>query len=184
VLQLGHETLSYICNTSQESAAGRKAMQKELQAIQDQLAQTKKQAQAAQTAVQSIPANLYNQASPGSAPMVTKGPPSWFDSVHISMAGRSSKRRSCFASIMRSRPVPAIRPLAHCRSKIRHSITRPLYYENEFRASAQQSRIAFRAYGDIPVQHLQAYYESDFLGAGVTTNSRESNSYNLRIRQA
>jgi hypothetical protein len=35
------------------------------------LAQTKKQAQAAQTAVQSIPANLYNQASPGSAPMVT-----------------------------------------------------------------------------------------------------------------
>ena len=46
-------------------------MQKELQAMQDQLAQTKKQAQAAQTAVQSIPANLYNQASPGSAPMVT-----------------------------------------------------------------------------------------------------------------
>jgi hypothetical protein len=34
--------LSHICNTLQESAAGRKAMQKELQAMQDQLAQTKK----------------------------------------------------------------------------------------------------------------------------------------------
>ena len=61
--------MSHICNTLQESAAGRKAMQKELQAMQDQLAQ-KKLAQAAQTAVQSIPANLYNQASPGSAPTV------------------------------------------------------------------------------------------------------------------
>ena len=39
--------------------------------MQDQLAQTKKHAQAAQTAVQSVPANLYNQASPGPAPMVS-----------------------------------------------------------------------------------------------------------------
>jgi hypothetical protein len=39
--------------------------------------------------------------------------------------------------------------------------------------------------GDIdPTQHLKAYWESDFLGSGVTGNSRESNSYNLRIRQA
>ena len=39
--------------------------------------------------------------------------------------------------------------------------------------------------GDIdPAQHLAGYYETDWLGAGVTANSRESNSYNLRIRQA
>ncbi|MGC1353362.1 MAG: hypothetical protein WA858_26845, partial [Xanthobacteraceae bacterium] len=39
--------------------------------------------------------------------------------------------------------------------------------------------------GDIdPAQHLAGYYESDWLGAGVTANSRESNSYNLRLRQA
>ena len=31
---------------------------------------------------------------------------------------------------------------------------------------------------------MKGYYESDWLGAGVTANSRESNSYNLRIRQA
>ncbi len=32
--------------------------------------------------------------------------------------------------------------------------------------------------------HLSAYFESDFLGAAPTANSNESNSYNLRLRQA
>ena len=60
-----------------------------------------------------------------------------------------------------------------------------LYFENENRYSAQQSRLAIRASGDIdPAQHLTAYWENDWLGAGVTANSRESNSYNLRMRQA
>ena len=31
---------------------------------------------------------------------------------------------------------------------------------------------------------MTAYWENDWLGAGVTANSRESNSYNLRMRQA
>jgi hypothetical protein len=60
----------------------------------------------------------------------------------------------------------------------------PLYHENEWRASARQSRISVLATGDIdPAQHIQAYFETDFLGAGVTSNSRESNSYVLRLRQ-
>ena len=51
--------LSHICNTSQEGAGGRKAMQKKLQVMQDQLAQTKKQAQvmkASDAALKEIPA--------------------------------------------------------------------------------------------------------------------------------
>ena len=53
------------------------------------------------------------------------------------------------------------------------------------RFSAQQSRIALKATGDIdPAQHLKGYYEMDFLGAAPTANSRESNSYTPRIRQA
>ena len=60
----------------------------------------------------------------------------------------------------------------------------PLYNENELRFSAQQSRIAFKASGDIdPTQHVAGYYEMDFLGGAPTGNSRESNSYNPRIRQ-
>ena len=61
----------------------------------------------------------------------------------------------------------------------------PLYHEHEYRFSARQSRLTLLATGDIdPVQHLSAYYEMDFLGAGITANSRESNSYNPRILQA
>ena len=55
---------------------------------------------------------------------------------------------------------------------------------SEFRGSARQSRIGLAAEGkpsdDV---RLQGYWESDFLSAGVTSNSNESNSYTLRIRQ-
>src|ERR1700674_402760 len=61
----------------------------------------------------------------------------------------------------------------------------PLFNENELRFSAGQIRLSVLATGDIsPSQHLAAFYEQDFLGAGVTPNNRESNSYNLRIRHA
>src|SRR6516225_7444719 len=78
------------------------AMQRQLQVMQAQLAETKKQARAAaqqaqqtqaaqqQQAAQqaqgqppNIPANLYA----ADMPVPTKGPPSWFDSIHVSLAG-------------------------------------------------------------------------------------------------
>jgi hypothetical protein len=53
----------------------------------------------------------------------------------------------------------------------------------ETRFTARQSRLALLATGDIdPTTHAAAYYEMDFLGAAGTANSKESNSYNLRIR--
>src|SRR5579862_7302855 len=57
------------------------------------------------------------------------------------------------------------------------------YYPSEFRESARQSRFSFLAQGE-PWNGAKAeyYMETDFLGAGVTANSRESNSYNLRMR--
>ena len=54
---------------------------------------------------------------------------------------------------------------------------------SEFRESARQSRFSLLAqgqeYGGIKAE---AYFETDFLSAGVTSNSRESNSYTLRMR--
>jgi hypothetical protein len=166
------------------------AMQQQLQAMQAQMAQTKKQAAAAQqqantaqqeasTAqqqVQNIPPNLYN----ADLPIPTKGPPAWFDSVHISLAGsfiamEGAVRARNEASSGASDPAFGTIPLQNS----------PLWSENETRFSAQQSRIALKVTGDIdPAQHLKAYYESDWLGAANTANSRESNSYTLRIRQA
>ena len=60
-----------------------------------------------------------------------------------------------------------------------------LYHQNEWRQSGRQSRLALLIQGDVdPSQKLAAYFETDFLGTGPSSNSNESNSYNLRIRQA
>ena len=80
------------------------AMQRQLNALQAQLAQTKKQATAAgqqatkaqqQANVAQQQASASQQAGPyippdlyaADVPIPTKGPPSWFDSIHLSMAG-------------------------------------------------------------------------------------------------
>ena len=59
----------------------------------------------------------------------------------------------------------------------------PSSHSNEFRFSARQSRVSALMQGDVdPATHLAGYAELDFLGAGQTANSNESNSYNPGIR--
>jgi FKBP-type peptidyl-prolyl cis-trans isomerase len=53
----------------------------------------------------------------------------------------------------------------------------------EFNASGRQSRFSALAEGKLASVTLRGYVESDFLGAGTTSNDNESNSYVLRIRQ-
>jgi hypothetical protein len=53
----------------------------------------------------------------------------------------------------------------------------------EFNASARQSRISLLAEGKLASATLTGYLETDFLGAGITSNNNESNSYVLRMRQ-
>ncbi|HEY1773011.1 MAG TPA: hypothetical protein VGH91_07450 [Gammaproteobacteria bacterium] len=58
------------------------------------------------------------------------------------------------------------------------------YYLTDNRLTARQSRLSLLAQGpDTGSGHAEAYYEGDFLGAAVTANSTESNSYTPRIRQ-
>ncbi len=59
----------------------------------------------------------------------------------------------------------------------------PRSHESELRGSARQSRISGLVTGDVDRNtHLSAYAEADFLGASDVSNSRESNSYLLRMR--
>lgn len=60
----------------------------------------------------------------------------------------------------------------------------PQSRESEFRFSARQSRLSglFTAKVE-PTLQISGYYEIDFLAAGTTSNSRESNSYVPRVRQ-
>ena len=61
----------------------------------------------------------------------------------------------------------------------------PTYHEPEFRGTARQSRLSMLIEGKPSAAvRIAAYFESDFGSAGVTSNSNESNSYSLRIRQA
>jgi hypothetical protein len=61
----------------------------------------------------------------------------------------------------------------------------PNYYLSEFRESAHQSRLAMLAEGNVNEStKLDGYFETDFQSAGASSNSVQSNSYTLRLRQA
>jgi hypothetical protein len=55
--------------------------------------------------------------------------------------------------------------------------------QTEFYGSGRQSRISMLAQGKWGETNLTGYYEMDFLGAGVTSNNNQSNSYVMRQRQ-
>jgi archaellum component FlaC len=55
---------------------------------------------------------------------------------------------------------------------------------SEFFGSGRQSRISALAEGKLNSAKLSGYFESDWLGAGITSNNNESNSYVFRVRQA
>ena len=172
------------------------AMQQQLNTLQAQLAQIKKpateagqqatkaqqqanvaqqQASASQQAVPYIPPNIYAADVPSpdqrTTLMVRQHP--HLDGRHVHRDGRrvaAAQQDSSGASDLTFSTIPLLNS--------------PLYNENELRFSAQQSRIAFKASGDIdPARPASGYYEMDFLGGAPTGNSRESNSYNPRIRQ-
>jgi hypothetical protein len=124
----------------QAKAAAQQAQQ--TQQAQQQQAQ---QIQQAQNIPATIPPNLYA----ADVPVPTKGAPSWFDSIHVSMAGTfvamegAWRQRNENSSGATDPPFSTI-PL----------LNSPLYNENEQRFSAQQSRIAFKASGDVdPARH-------------------------------
>jgi hypothetical protein len=64
----------------------------------------------------------------------------------------------------------------------------PLQYADdaqisEFQGSGRQSRVALKAIGKTDNMTMTGYYEMDWLGAGITSNNNQSNSYVLRQRQ-
>jgi hypothetical protein len=145
------------------------SLQQQLQALQDQVARSK------------TPQGVYYQAPPPGAPLVTKEPAWLPQGVQISLAGSFFALEGAWRQKNEVSSGASDPPFGNPGIPLQNS---PLGHENEFAMSAQQSRIALKTTGDIdPVQHLKGYLETDFLGAGVTANNRESNSFNLRVRQ-
>ncbi len=56
------------------------------------------------------------------------------------------------------------------------------YTLSEFYGSARQSRVSLMAEGKVNWGTLRGYWEADWLGAGITSNNNQSNSYVLRQR--
>ncbi|MDR3468380.1 MAG: hypothetical protein P4M07_20795 [Xanthobacteraceae bacterium] len=165
------------------------AMKAQLDAMQRELAQTKKQAMKQQAAPQQAAADaggispsVLNASANGRTPMPTKAMPAWFDSVNISLAGSFIAMEGAWRQHSEVANGASDPPFGSPGIPLQNSA---LYNEHEARFSAQQSRIALKATGDIdPNQHLKGYYEMDFLGASTDANNRESNSFTPRIRQA
>jgi len=169
-------------------------LQKQLQALEGQISDAKQQAKAAQKsaqsaeknaqtaqqALQNVPPGVFDQAHPGS-PLYTKAPPSLLPAgVTVSFANSFIEAAGVWRQHNEVADGASNAPFSSMPFP-----NSPLYHEDELRFSARQSRIAAAIEGDIDqAQRLGAYYEMDFLGAGVTANSRESNSYQPRIRQA
>lgn len=60
----------------------------------------------------------------------------------------------------------------------------PAFRTPEYRESAQQSRLQLLTEGRLDkAQTLNAFVATDFLSAGTSSNSNESNSYTLRLRE-
>jgi hypothetical protein len=60
----------------------------------------------------------------------------------------------------------------------------PNNHIGEFRETAQQSRFSLLTEGNLSdTEKLTGYLETDFLSAGSSSNSNQSNSYTLRLRQ-
>ena len=57
------------------------------------------------------------------------------------------------------------------------------YHQSEFFGSGRQSRLSVLVEGKLKSAKLNGYYETDWLGAGVTSNNNQSNSYVNRMRQ-
>lgn len=55
---------------------------------------------------------------------------------------------------------------------------------SEFNFGGRQTRLSLLVEGKLASAKLSGYVESDFLGAGTTSNNRQSNSYVFRVRQA
>ncbi len=177
-------------------------MQRQLKSMQDQLARSKEQqaeqaraaeqsAQKAQQAAQSIEqayakAIGTDTAKAAGGTMFSKAIPSSFSSpfgeIHTTMAGTFVALEGAWREHNEVANGASSPPFGSPGIPLHNSA---LWNQNEFRMTAQQSRIALRAWGDIsPTQRLEAYYEMDFLGASVDANNRESNSFTPRIRQA
>jgi hypothetical protein len=158
-----------------ESAARDRALKQ----AQDEAAAARAQAAAAQNAINTMPMPVVAAAPPPPPPPGPSLPKGAFQvgGVTVTLGGfaalegvyRSKNEASSIDTQFNSQIPFGNSPNAHI---------------PEYRETAQQSRFSLLAEGNIDDhQKLSSYMETDFLSAGTSSNSNQSNSYTLRLRQ-
>jgi hypothetical protein len=156
-----------------------KAAQQQARQAQDQAAAASAQAAQAAHATATLPAQLAVQTA--AAPPQPDQPPLGQGQFRV---GKLTVTLGGFAAI---EGIDRSRNLASSIDTSFNSIplaNSPNYRIPEYRETAQQSRFSLLTEGQIDeAQKLTGYLETDFLSAGSSSNSNQSNSYTLRLRQ-
>ena len=155
----------------------------QLQSLQEQLQQQQRQIQQQQRQLEELRArqSAAQSTPPAPTPAPTPAAEASDASLHAGPVKLTFGGFTELASIYRDRTEYAdVGSLPFSQLPLPNAEN---YYPSEFRESARQSRFSFLAQGE-PWNGAKAeyYMETDFLGAAPTANSRESNSYNLRMR--
>ena len=151
------------------SASDVQQLKSEMQRLQQKIDQLEAQ-QARQAQTTPVPAAAPAPAAPSAAPTVKAGP------VTLTFGGFTA-----LESVYRNK-----NETADIGSNYNGAIPytyQPNAHISEFHETARQSRFSFLAQGPKAGGYQgEAYLESDFLSAGTSSNSAESNSYTLRMR--
>jgi len=151
------------------SASDVQALKSEMQKLQRKIDQLEAQQAAA---VQSTPAPAAAPAAPAASasPVLHAGPVTLTFGGYMALESvyRNKNETADIGSNYNTGIPYAYQPNAHI---------------SEFRESARQSRFSLLAQGPkMGGMSAEGYLESDFLSAGISSNSSESNSYTLRMR--
>jgi hypothetical protein len=170
---------------TQTQQQAQQAMQQAQEVLAGQQAATAQNTQAVgtlQTAVTDLTANAQSMASTMQADQAaTKKAIEHPDEVHFKGVGLSFTNSFIeFATVNRTRATGSDIPTAFSSIPF---VGADAGHLSEFEATGRQSRLALSFKGKIPNADLQAYYELDWLGTGITSNNNQSNSYVMRERQ-
>jgi hypothetical protein len=185
ITALQQQLASSQAQLSQAQQQAQNAIEQAQSALQTQQAATTQNTQAVgslQTAVSDLTTNTQSMASTMQADQVaTKKAIENPDQIHFKGVGLSFTNSFIeFATVDRTRATGSDIPTPFTSIPF---IGADEGHLSEFYATGRQSRLAMSFTGRIPSATLQAYYEADWLGTGITSNNNQSNSYVLRERQ-
>ena len=148
-------------------------LEKQIKALKEEIAQTRKKAEKVES-VQAVYAAQTPTSSDPKSPVIPKAPP-LMERVKITPGGFFAAE-----TVFRSRNM--VNDMGTTWNNVPYPFS-PLYSEREFHGSARQTRLSLLVEANIDAQQkLAGYFETDFLGAGTTSNFNQTNSWAPRLR--